>query len=140
MRRIDLLALVTLLAVPTLVWAADLRIQLNILLSARFLVETPWQRLTSYPRYCAAIERRLEKLSRGQSAKDLDAFKLVAPHWNRYAKAATAQREAGGYEPELEQYRWLIEEYRVSLFAQDLGTAEKVSEQRLEAQWQKVGV
>ena len=118
---------------------ADLRIQLSNLLGSAFLIETPWQRLTSFPRYFAAIERRLEKLGRsGNNAKDAEAFKLVAPHWNRYAKAATAVREAGGYEPELEQYRWLIEEFRVSLFAQELGTAEKVSPQRLDAQWQKV--
>lgn len=116
---------------------ADLRIQLDNLLSPSFLIETPWSRLTSYPRYLAAVERRLEKLSRGVG-QDASAFKQVAEHWNRYAKAATAMREQGGYDPELVQFRWLIEEFRVSLFAQDLGTSEKVSPQRLERQWEKV--
>ena len=118
--------------------SADLRIQLDNLLTSTFLLETPWHRLASFPRYFAAIGRRLNKLGAGSNAKDAEAFKQIAPHWNRYAQAATAVREAGGYEPELEQYRWLIEEYRVSLFAQELGTSEKVSPQRLDAQWQKV--
>ena len=116
---------------------ADLRIQLNNLLGASFLIETPWTRLASYPRYLAAIGRRLDKLKR-QPAPDVSLFKQVAEHWNRYAKAATALREQGGFDPELEQYRWLIEELRVSLFAQDLGTSEKVSPQRLDRQWEKV--
>lgn len=119
---------------------ADVRIQLDNLLVSRFLLETPWSRLASFPRYFVAVERRLEKLSRGASAQDAEAFKQIAPLWNRYASAATALREAGGHDPELEQYRWLLEEYRVSLFAQDLGTAEKVSPQRLERQWEKVAV
>ncbi|MEO0475195.1 MAG: ATP-dependent RNA helicase HrpA [Planctomycetota bacterium] len=116
---------------------ADLRIQLNNLLTSACLVETPWTRLASYPRYLAAINRRLDKLKR-QPAQDVSLFKQVAEHWNRYAKAATALREQGGYDPELEQYRWLIEELRVSLFAQELGTSEKVSPQRLDRQWEKV--
>jgi len=117
---------------------ADLRIQLDNLLGSAFLLETPWARLTSYPRYFTAIERRLEKLTRGGGAQDAGAFKQIAPFWNQYAAAATSLREHGGFDPELEQYRWLIEELRVSLFAQELGTAEKVSPQRLEKQWQKV--
>lgn len=115
----------------------DLRIQLDNLLTSTFLVETPWTRLTSYPRYLTAIERRLDKLKR-QPTQEIPAFKQVAEHWNRYAKAATALREQGGYDPELVQYRWLIEELRVSLFAQELGTSEKVSPQRLDRQWEKV--
>lgn len=117
---------------------ADLRIQLDNLLKPSFLLETPWTRLTSYPRYLAAIERRLDKLKRGGAAQDAVAFNQVADYWNRYAKAATALREQGGIDPELVQFRWLIEEFRVSLFAQDLGTSEKVSPQRLERQWEKV--
>ncbi|MFN3165511.1 MAG: DUF3418 domain-containing protein, partial [Phycisphaeraceae bacterium] len=88
--------------------------------------------------YFAAIEKRLQKLQAGGSARDVEAFKMIAPHWNRYAASATAEREQGGYDPELTQYRWLIEEFRVSMFAQELGTAEKVSPQRLDRQWEKV--
>jgi ATP-dependent helicase HrpA len=117
---------------------ADLRIQLNNLLSSSFLLETPWTRLASYPRYLSAVGRRLDKLKRGGAPQDAAAFKQVAEYWNRYAKAATALREQGGFDPELEQYRWLIEELRVSLFAQELGTSEKVSPQRLDCQWEKV--
>ncbi|MEM9346872.1 MAG: ATP-dependent RNA helicase HrpA [Planctomycetota bacterium] len=117
---------------------ADLRIQLDNLLSPSFFVETPWTRLASYPRYLAAVERRLDKLHRGGASQDVAAFKVIAEHWNRYATTASALREQGGVDPELEQYRWQIEELRVSLFAQELGTSEKVSPQRLDRQWDKV--
>jgi ATP-dependent helicase HrpA len=117
---------------------ADVRIQLNNLLGKRFLLEAPWARLTSYPRYFAAVEKRLQKLRAGGASRDAEAFKQIAGHWNRYATSATAEREQGGYDPELMQYRWLIEEFRVSMFAQELGTAEKVSPQRLDRQWEKV--
>jgi len=120
---------------------ADLRIQMNNLFGERFLLEMPWDRLASYPRYTGAIQRRLEKLGRGgdATAADAQAFKELAPLWNRYAARATAMREAGEYDVELERYRWMIEEMRVSLFAQELGTAERVSLQRLDKQWEKVG-
>ncbi len=117
---------------------ADVRIQLDNLLGNRFLLEAPWSRLASYPRYFSAVARRLQKLQQGSAAKDAEAFKQIARHWNRYATSATSLREQGAYDPELMQYRWLIEELRVSLFAQELGTAEKVSDQRLDRQWKKV--
>lgn len=117
---------------------ADLRIQLNNLLGDGFLLQTPWHRLVSLPRYLAGIERRLSKLGSAGNDADIQGVKQVAPHWNQYAQRATLLRERGEHDPELENYRWLIEELRVSLFAQELGTAEKVSPQRLEKQWQKV--
>ncbi|MFI4861116.1 MAG: ATP-dependent RNA helicase HrpA [Phycisphaerales bacterium JB063] len=123
---------------------ADVRIQLDNLLGAGFLTQTPWDRLVSYPRYLSAVVKRLDKLGAGgpgagSAARDVAGFREVAPLWNRYAQQQTADREHGRYDPELERLRWMIEELRVSLFAQELGTAEKVSVPRLEQQWAKVG-
>lgn len=117
----------------------DIRIQLQNLLGECFLLNTPWIRLTAMPRYLAGIEKRLNKLGAAGNDKDVQAVQQIAPLWNRYAQRATLLRERGGHDPELETFRWLLEELRVSLFAQELGTAEKVSAQRLEKQWEKVG-
>jgi len=121
---------------------ADLRIQLDNLLGEGFLLETPWNRLMSLPRYLAGVQKRLQKLGNGSgdsAGRDVAGFKAVVPIWNQYAQAATDLREQGGVNPELESFRWLVEEYRISLFAQELGTKEKVSGPRLDQQWQKVG-
>jgi len=120
---------------------ADLRVQMKNLLGDGFLLRTPWNRLSSMPRYLEAVVKRIEKLGNGKppaAVSDLAGFKLVAPHWNNYAHAATRLRELGEVDAELEEYRWLIEELRVSLFAQELGTNQKVSPQRLDKQWAKV--
>lgn len=120
---------------------ADLRIQLANLLGPAFLLETPWDRLVSMPRYLSAVVKRVQKLQAGAGAdgRDAAAFRQVAPLWNRYAQQATADLEHGRVDAELERFRWMLEELRVSLFAQELGTAEKVSVPRLEQQWAKVG-
>lgn len=120
---------------------ADLRVQLKNLLGEGFLLRMPWNRLASMPRYLGAVARRIEKLGNGKTSaagSDLAGFREVAPHWNNYALTATRLRELGEWDAELEEYRWLIEELRVSLFAQELGTTQKVSPQRLEKQWAKV--
>ena len=123
---------------------ADVRIQLDNLLGPGFLVETPWDRLIALPRYLSAVVKRLQKLGAGNApdgpgSKDAAGFQQVAPLWNQYAQQTTANREHGRVDAELERFRWMIEELRVSLFAQELGTAEKVSVPRLEQQWAKVG-
>ena len=56
----------------------------------------------------------------------------------KYEKAEEEAENAGVFDPELENFRWAIEEYRVSLFAQRLGTSIKVSPVRLEKIWEKV--
>ena len=58
--------------------------------------------------------------------------------WLRFESRACDYLARGREDPELERYRWLLEEYRVSLFAQELGTAEPVSRKRLESQWSRV--
>ncbi|MCG5513823.1 ATP-dependent RNA helicase HrpA [Ectothiorhodospira shaposhnikovii] len=107
--------------------AGDIRDQLEHLIHPHCLLETPPDRLAQYPRYLAAIERRMERLDHAPD-KDRRARVDVEPLW----EDCKARRAAGRTGGEWSRYRWLIEELRVSLFAQELGTVEKVSVKRLE--------
>ncbi len=104
----------------------DLREQLEALLSPGFLRELPRSRLAHFPRYLKAMRLRGERL-RQDPAKDQQRMLQVLPYWRAYL-----QHRAGGTETAaLDELRWLIEEWRVSLFAQELKTAEPVSAKRL---------
>lgn len=116
----------------------DIRQQLARLTADGFWTNTPWNWLTQYPRYLEAIAVRLDKLRTGGGARDRGAMQELAPHQRRDDDGL----DAGGVSSEslaaLEEYRWMLEEFRVSLFAQQLGTSIKISPQRLEKQWGKV--
>ena len=58
-------------------------------------------------------------------------------HWRRCIEHARKMHELGLHDPELDNYRWMIEEYRVSQFAQQLGTPIKISDKILEEQWRR---
>jgi len=100
---------------------------------------TPDEALENYPRYLAALLVRLEKLRRG-GAGDSRKLATVAPLWERFTARAADHAVRGRRDPELGHYRWMLEEYRISLFAQELGTAFRVSPKRLESQWRKVSL
>ena len=102
----------------------DLREQLDALLAPGFLRELPPERLAHYPRYLKAMRLRGERL-RQDPAKDQQRMLQVLPYWREYLKHRAAGDEG------LDELRWLIEEWRVSLFAQELKTAEPVSAKRL---------
>ncbi len=116
---------------------ADVDEQLAWLVHRGFAARAGWERLSRYPRYLEALRLRLERIATG-GANDARRCAEIAPLWRRYVVRAAAHRARGRHDPELERYRWMIEEYRVSLFAQRLGTAEPVSRQRLDAQWRRV--
>ena len=93
----------------------------------------PAARIADYPRYFKAIQVRIDR-ARLNPASDRKKEERFAPFWEQYLDAATrgvklASRAA------FDDYRWLLEEYRISLFAQELGTAVPVSPQRLEIKW-----
>ena len=115
----------------------DMRRQVDALMAEGFLVAAPWRWLSHYPRYLKAIPHRLEKLKTAGVRRDREALSQLAPHWEQYQQRRSAHIERGIVDPELSEYRWMLEEFRVSLFAQTLGTAVKVSPQRLERQWGK---
>ncbi|MFC5743787.1 ATP-dependent RNA helicase HrpA [Dyella tabacisoli] len=102
----------------------DLREQLDGLLVPGFLRELPTARLAHFPRYLKAMRLRAERL-RQDPTKDQQRMLQVLPYWREYLK----HRAAGT--ASLDELRWLIEEWRVSLFAQELKTAEPVSAKRL---------
>jgi ATP-dependent helicase HrpA len=116
---------------------ADLRTQLDALVGPRFLSIAPWDWLKHYPRYFRAICQRLEDLS-GNRARDEQATKELQTRWHAYLDRLHEHQSMGVFDPELEHYRWMLEEYRVSLFAQRLGTIFPVSPKRLDRQWAKI--
>jgi len=118
--------------------AEDLRGQLRELMPERFLVETPWGWLLHFPRYLRAMRLRIEKLRTGGRRSDAQAMVALQPHLARFRNRQRDAAARNTCEPALEEYRWLLEEFRVSLFAQLLGTAVKVSSQRLDRQWAQI--
>ncbi len=108
----------------------DIRQQIERLLAPGFLSLVPLQWLAQYPRYLKAIEYRMEKLQ-GNIEKDEAAIREISSHSTRLFDLPDPER------PCLQHYRWMLEEYRVSLFAQPIGTSIPVSGKRLEKEWSK---
>ena len=104
----------------------DVRDQLEALVYAGFLDDLSMDELRQYPRYLKAIIKRLDKLA-GDAHKDRGLFLQVQPFWDDYKKL----RNKEGNSDKVTQIRWMLEEFRVSLFAQDLGTAYPVSAKRI---------
>lgn len=122
-------------------WAAtrqDVHAQLGQLFAPGFLVTTPWSWLQQFPRYARGIVMRLQKLTAGSGQRDQQHLPAVVQRWQRGIDRLKQHRERHLYDPELELYRWMTEEFRISLFAQELGTAVPVSEKRLDQQWLRV--
>ena len=115
----------------------DIDAQLQRLLAAGFMRDTPAPWLAQLPRYLKAVRTRIERLP-GQYAKDqahsVQLQALAAPLW----EAAARQPGLLLLSEQAALYRWLLEEFRVSLFAQNLGTRQAVSAKRLQEQWQAV--
>ncbi len=108
--------------------------QLSRLLPKRFFTQTPWERLQHLPRYIKALRLRLEKYP-GAMERDTHHALTVQQLWQRWEERVNAQRKLGTASTELEEFRWLIEELRVSLFAQELKTPFPVSAKRLDKIW-----
>ena len=116
---------------------ADVRRQLAGLVHHGFLAATPDEAFTSLPRYLEALRMRLRKLRRG-GADDERRLAGILPLQHRFESKARDHRARGRRDPELARHRWMLEEYRVSVFAQALGTALRVSRKRLDEQWSQV--
>jgi len=116
----------------------DLRQQLADLMPVGFLANTPWQWLQHYPRYLKGMSLRLQKMASGGPARDKQSFDQLAPRVTVWRERSEQLARQGKIEPELTQYRWMLEELRISLFAQELGTSMPVSPQRLDKQLAKV--
>ena len=117
--------------------AADIREQLANLVYKGFLSATPWEQLQHLPRYLKATVRRLEKLS-GAVERDARWTAAIRELWQGYQKRLEKHRKEGISDPELLKFRWMIEELRVSMFAQELKTPYPVSVKRLQKAWEGV--
>ncbi|MEN6458973.1 MAG: ATP-dependent RNA helicase HrpA [Thermoguttaceae bacterium] len=115
----------------------DIRGQIDRLMDPQAFSRTPWAWLRHYPRYFRAICGRLESLP-ADVARDWEKFAEFQPRWRLYLEHVERSQPHGLVDPELIHLRWMLEEYRVSLFAQKLGTAIPVSPKRLEQQWAKL--
>ncbi len=111
--------------------SADIRAQIDWLVPDRFLSVTPWQWLKHYPRYFHAIAYRIDKIRSGAGSRDSEAIATVRSLWNRWLDSL-AEQQRDPVKQVTSEFRWMTEELRVSLFAQPLGTATKVSPQRCE--------
>ncbi len=109
---------------------ADIRNQLGGLVHAGFVTEAGYARLPDLLRYLTAIERRLDRLP-GNPARDKQQQDRVAVVQKEYADLLAALPPAKRQSAAVRQIRWMIEELRVNVFAQALGTPYPVSEQRI---------
>ncbi len=112
--------------------AEDIAAQLQRLCPKRFLTATPWAALQHFARYLKAITLRLDKL-RGDPARDAARLTELRPLEQRYLRRLAERK--GSADARLDEYRWLLEELRVSLFAQELRTPQPVSAKRLDKIW-----
>jgi ATP-dependent helicase HrpA len=111
---------------------ADAAQQLQRLVPKRFLAVTPWAQLQHFPRYLKAITLRLDKL-RADPARDTARLAELKPQEQRYWRLVAERK--GAVDSRMQEFRWLLEELRVSFFAQELRTPQPVSIKRLDKLW-----
>ncbi len=111
----------------------DIQSQLQGLVGKRFIAETDYSNLTHFPRYLKAINVRIDKLRADptRDARAMSEWQQAAAPWQR------ALKERHG-DPKMSEFRWLLEELRVSLFAQELRTPMPVSVKRLQKVWESM--
>ncbi|WP_074574462.1 ATP-dependent RNA helicase HrpA [Polaromonas sp. JS666] len=112
--------------------AADAAQQLQRLVPKRFLAVTPYAQLQHFARYLKAITLRLEKW-RADPARDAARLAELRPQEQRYWRLVAERK--GAVDARMQEFRWLLEELRVSFFAQELRTPQPVSVKRLEKAW-----
>ncbi|UJP04702.1 MAG: ATP-dependent RNA helicase HrpA [Nitrosomonas sp.] len=111
--------------------------QLDHLIHKGFLNDTPWIRLSHFPRYLKGVSMRLNKLATNpmrdeQNSREIDAL------WQQYSQRLEKHQKTGLHDVNLEEFRWQIEELRISLYAEELKTPFPVSIKRLQKLWEKV--
>ncbi|MDM0110755.1 ATP-dependent RNA helicase HrpA [Variovorax sp. J22R133] len=110
--------------------------QLQRLVGKRFIADTPWAALQHFARYLKAITLRLDKL-RADAARDTAKLAELRPQEQRYWRLVAERK--GVVDERMSEFRWLLEELRVSFFAQELRTPQPVSVKRLDKAWAQLG-
>jgi ATP-dependent helicase HrpA len=116
--------------------AADMQAQLKELVHKRFIADTEYSQLSHFPRYLKAMNVRLEKL-RTNTARDaqlMAEWQTAATQFQRTIK----NQPLKNLDPRMTDFRWMLEELRVSLFAQELRTPMPVSSKRLQKVWESM--
>jgi len=111
---------------------ADCTQQLQRLMPKNFMAANPWPQLQHYARYLKAITLRLDKY-RADPARDAQRLAELKPQEQRYWRLVAERK--GAQDARMLEFRWLLEELRVSFFAQELRTPQPVSIKRLEKAW-----
>lgn len=106
--------------------------QLQKLVGKRFIADSPWTQLQHFARYLKAIVLRLDKL-RADPARDASKLAELRPQEQRYWRLVAERK--GVVDDRMLEFRWLLEELRVSFFAQELRTPQPVSVKRLDKAW-----
>jgi ATP-dependent helicase HrpA len=114
---------------------ADIQAQMRQLMPKDFLLAYPWERLAHFTRYLKGAGVRLDKL-RANPARDAQLMADWRSLAQPFERELLAKRKAGVSDPALEEFRWLLEELRVGLFAQELKTPMPVSVKRLQKIWE----
>ncbi|MDB5944343.1 MAG: hprA [Ramlibacter sp.] len=114
---------------------ADAAQQLQRLMPKRFLAVTPWPQLQHFARYLKAVTLRLDKL-RADPARDAAKLSELRPQEQRYWRLVSDRK--GAVDDRMSEFRWLLEELRVSFFAQELRTPQPVSVKRLDKVWSQL--
>jgi ATP-dependent helicase HrpA len=112
----------------------EIAAQLDGLVGPRMLTNTPREWRAHLPRYLRAATERWQKRGQRDALKRADEVRSAAArldHWR------ASRPDSVPWPPAVVDYRWLLEEFRVSLFAQQLGTVRPVSSKRLEHAWRK---
>jgi ATP-dependent helicase HrpA len=112
--------------------ADDVMAHLARLVPKRFVCQTPWAQLAHLPRYLKAVTLRLEKW-RSDPVRDSAKMAELRPLEQNFLRLLAERK--GVHDARLEEFRWLLEELRVSFFAQELRTPQPVSVKRLEKAW-----
>jgi ATP-dependent helicase HrpA len=114
---------------------ADAAQQLQRLVGKRFIAETPYTQLQHFARYLKAVVLRLDKL-RADAARDATKLAELKPLEQKYWRLVAERK--GVTDARMQEFRWLLEELRVSFFAQELRTPQPVSVKRLDKAWQQL--
>jgi ATP-dependent helicase HrpA len=117
---------------------ADVEEQLGRLAPRDVLASVPLERLPHLPRYLRAIDVRLAKLVRKGEQQDRERFAQIDVFQRAYLLRKSQHEERGLVDPNLDEFRWMIEDFRVQLFAQELGVRSGVSIKKIDEQFRRV--
>ena len=118
---------------------ADIEQQLKRLVYQGFLLHTPFDVLQQFPRYLKALAYRVDKLGHA-AARDRQLTRELKPMLEKWQQRDEKARQRGRPDPRIDEIHWMIEELRVSLFAQQLKTRYPISLKRLQKRWQELGL